>query len=111
MKWEALALAALTQTLQVGLRPKPENPWCLSPSVPDSKAEAHCHCLCQCGSGGDWYLGALAGSVAGAGVAASCCGCCPLRRFGEPTPSPRRKGHGVVTPSIAWSDLGGLLRG
>ena len=101
MKWEALALAALTQTLQVGLRPKPESQWCLTPPTPDSKAEAHCHCFCQCGSGGDWIGGLLLGSVSGAG----------LRRRTELASSPRRKGHGIISSSIAWPDLGGLLRG
>ncbi len=111
MKWEALALAVLTQTLQVGLRPKPENHWWPQPAVPDSKAEAHCHCLCQCGTSSDWIGGGLLGGVIGAGATASCCGCCPLKRSGEVTPSPRRKGHGVIAQSPAWPDLGGFLRG
>ena len=110
MKLEALALALLTQTLQVGLRPKPEPVW-YPPAPSDFKSEAHCHCLCQCGAESHLVSGGALGGLIGFGGASLCFTWCGSRRSGDLNPSPRRKGHGVISSSPAWADLGGVLRG
>ena len=111
MKWEALALAVLTQTLQVGLRPKLEPSLCpTSPLPADVRSESHCHCSCFCGGIDLWSGAAFIGFALG-GLISSLLWCCCGGRSAPSASSPRIRGHGVVTQPIAWPDLGRLLRG
>jgi|Cyp1metagenome_2_1107374.scaffolds.fasta_scaffold14269_9 hypothetical protein len=109
MRWEAVALALLTQTLQVGLKSRPE-PFVLQPSLPpDLKTESHCHCACICNTA-DLGAASLAGSLFGGCAISGLWWCCSCRKR-EPSPSPshRRRGHGVVSQPYPWSGAGGLL--
>lgn len=96
MKWEALALAVLTQTLQVGLRPRAEpTPW--PPSyLGNSLSESHCHRICKCGTVESAFWFGACGFVSGACLASVVClglsGRAPVG-----VPSPRRKGHGILS--------------
>ena len=94
MKWEALALAVLTQTLQVGLRTRAEpTPW--PPSyLGNSLSESHCHRICKCGIVESAFWFGACGFVSGACLAfVVCLG--PSGRAPVGVPSPRRKGHGA----------------
>ena len=95
-----MALGLLSQAFQVGLRSQPE-PFVFQPSLPpDLRAESHCHCACICNSL-DVGIAGAAGSVTGA-LGVLLAWVCSLSRRRVAAPSPRRRGHGVISGPLSW---------
>ena len=110
MRWEALALAVFSQALQAGLKAKTEPFVPIAPAPSVWGSESHCYCSCFCDQNQELGLAVIGGSVIGA-VGASClCWCGSQPRLIEPSPSHRRRGHGIVSQPYAWTDFGSFLR-
>lgn len=110
MRWEAIALALLSQALQAGLRPKVDSPGFLPPAAVEGRFEANCQCNCLCGVQQDFGIVAGLGCLAGAGSVAGAWCCCGTVRQVESSPSHRRKGHGIVSRPLSWVDPSSFLR-
>ena len=106
MRWEAIALALLGQALQAGVKSRPES-WSLQPI--EVRSEPYCHCLCVCDQSSHLGLAAALGSAVGTLIFCACTFGRAIPK-GEPSPSHRRRGHGIITRPDSWTDFGRLLR-
>lgn len=108
MKLEALVLAALGQLLQVGLRGPPlQLPDHQPKAYPVTPASATCDCQCYCfpdSNTGPFHV--VAAGLAGLAVGwLSTCGF----QTSLSSPSPRRRGNGVIVRNSSWNSCSCVL--
>ena len=111
MRWETVALALLGQALQAGVKYRPHS-WLYTEKISqpiEIISEPSCQCLCVCDQPNKLTLATVLGLISGF-AAFGACSCSRRSSQGEPSPSHRRRGHGVISEPSAWANLGRLLR-